>query len=437
MSSSTAFYAYQVQVPDKTKDVMPDVSPTQGNIWITNQRGEEQPGILLVPSDEQMPARGPTHWIMYLDRSTSMSDVVVGTRKSRWQILVELVKYVLTDLTTYKDHKVSILTFDSKVQFLADYEEAESVDVDWSMIHPRGCTNFEIALTKGHEKLMAKHKPGQDVVHIFITDGQINEGEKDTRLYELFQTMQTKLPKDCFPMWWGAAISSEADWATVAALSRQIPLNLWDRIDSDNLKQFAQAIGGAMTLFAKSQTLVMTDGKEQHDPILQSRGVPLLQYCPYKPVNIKSTSIVSPTVLRLGKLHHKIEHDSQEQPQVLLDEAEALTLLLEQDMFLRSNVLWGKFCQTILINIVKELKERQTIQIRQDRWNQSAFNGNAMDNNDDDDDPYGFNLYDDDPEPEPIPVMTRQYSGARVQYSQSADVGQTQNDYGSFYSNMT
>jgi hypothetical protein len=126
--------------------------------------------------------------ICSVDQSGSMSDLCQdGRTKNHHSIhtLTNIIHYIEENPT--KIIYLTVLSFDDKVYEILNRTRIDSSNLGTIIakitnIYPRGSTNIELPLKKVYEistEIIAE-SPNSNIVHIFMTDGEVNIGEKSS-----------------------------------------------------------------------------------------------------------------------------------------------------------------------------------------------------------------------------------------------------------------
>ena len=126
------------------------------------------------------------HIIFTIDNSGSMSDLCLDNR-SKMQHILYTLQNMLKIFHEKKEIPISIYiqSFNSYVKKIVESqnlaeENIEDIIKKIYTISPNGCTNIEEALVSAnkHIKLYKSQYPEHNIIHLFMTDGEITEGEK-------------------------------------------------------------------------------------------------------------------------------------------------------------------------------------------------------------------------------------------------------------------
>ena len=140
------------------------------------------------------------HIFFTIDGSGSMSDMCVDGRSKMQHIHYTLENMIRIFCETPECNiSVHIQSFDSKIekhiQHIPNIKEVnfEQIIEKIKKIIPGGSTNIEIALKSAGQQITEykETNPDHEVVHIFLTDGEITDGSRDNKL------LKSYVPTDC------------------------------------------------------------------------------------------------------------------------------------------------------------------------------------------------------------------------------------------------
>jgi Mg-chelatase subunit ChlD len=146
-------------------------------------------GILKIMMENDIPIQSKhLHIFFTIDASGSMSDNCSDNRTKMEHILFTL-ENMLTIFHEKKDQSISVCiqAFDSKIIHILDNvpnmadSDIEYIKQRIQIIRPGGSTNIELALQNA-KTIIEKHKndnPDHEIVHLFMTDGEISTGNTD------------------------------------------------------------------------------------------------------------------------------------------------------------------------------------------------------------------------------------------------------------------
>ena len=135
----------------------------------------------------------PIYILFNIDVSGSMADKCIDKRTK-----MDHIKFTLENMLRlfhkYKDINISIYvqTFDTVVKQIIDTTNIHDTEIDQIVgllknVYPENLTNIESALQTAQEKIEAYNvESDSEIIHIFLTDGEITKGSHDDNyLYSL------------------------------------------------------------------------------------------------------------------------------------------------------------------------------------------------------------------------------------------------------------
>lgn len=163
------------------------------------------------------------HMFFTIDASGSMSDLCSDDR-TKMAHIHHTLENMLRIFSENKDSNISlhIQSFDNEpktiISNLSNIHECNLEEIILSItqkIKPRGSTNIEKALEVASDEIIRYHaiNPEHEIVHIFLTDGDITEGSQD------YNYLSEMVPKNCTNIFIGYGL--DHDSALLSKLSSE------------------------------------------------------------------------------------------------------------------------------------------------------------------------------------------------------------------------
>jgi hypothetical protein len=182
----------------------------------SDEDSEYKFGILDIKIRTEIPINAKhIHMFFTIDTSGSMSDICSDgrTKMSHIQHTLENMLRIFHE-NRECNISVHVQAFDtiintviSNVPNIHDANIEELIVLISQKIKPRGSTDIELALEKASEEINSYHttNPENEIVHIFLTDGDITSGSRDyTHLLEL-------VPKNCTNIFIGYGLDHDSE----------------------------------------------------------------------------------------------------------------------------------------------------------------------------------------------------------------------------------
>jgi hypothetical protein len=160
---------------------------------------EELFGILKLYADKQDTTSEVTneniHVLITFDQSGSMGDICAD-RRTKMQHILHTLENMLRIFYSQKNKNISIfiqsfddITYDiiDNVDNIRDCDLMNIIDKIHT-VQPDGCTNIENALIKAFHHIQGFHteNPSHEIIHLFLTDGQITNGESNKQILKKY-----------------------------------------------------------------------------------------------------------------------------------------------------------------------------------------------------------------------------------------------------------
>jgi len=177
-----------------------DKIPTPIKIFNENE-ADYKFGIIEIKIHTEIPITSKhIHLFFNIDASGSMSDICSNGR-SKMAHIHHTLENMLRIFHEKKECNISIhlQAFDNSIKtIISNVPDIRESDIEFlthlvRKIRPGGSTNIELALQKAKENLMDYYtiNPEHEIVHIFLTDGDITDGSRN------YETLLELVPKNC------------------------------------------------------------------------------------------------------------------------------------------------------------------------------------------------------------------------------------------------
>ena len=153
------------------------------------------------------------HVFFNVDASGSMSDTCVDKRSKMQHILFTLENILrIFHEKTMCNISCHVQSFDSNIHpIIQDIDDIKAHDIESivtkiNQIRPGNSTNIEQALQSAKEQIAVYRQANleAEIVHIFLTDGEITSGSEDNQL------LKTLVPKDCTNIFVGYGLEHDS-----------------------------------------------------------------------------------------------------------------------------------------------------------------------------------------------------------------------------------
>ena len=162
---------------------------------------EYQFGTIEIQMKPNLPIiNNPIYLIFNIDVSGSMGDKCIDGRTK-----MEHIKYTLENMIRlfhkHQETNISIYVqcFDSNVKQIIDTINLHDTEIEEIIrllknIYPENLTNIELALQTAQEKIENYHQnnPDSEIIHIFLTDGDITKGSIDNNYLSTLVSQKCK-----------------------------------------------------------------------------------------------------------------------------------------------------------------------------------------------------------------------------------------------------
>jgi len=221
-------------------------------------------GILDIKIRSEIPIVSKhVHMFFTIDASGSMSDRCSDGR-TKMAHIHHTLENMLRLFHDNKDCKISIhiQSFDTIVKtVISNVPNIHNGNLDLftnliNNIRPGGSTNIEIALEKAAEQINQYHidNPEHEIVHIFLTDGDITEGSNDLNL------LQDLVPKNCSNIFIGYGIDHDSHLLSNLSSNKGNEYRFIDALEKAGLV-YGEIIHGILYKAIEDVTLIAINGE--------------------------------------------------------------------------------------------------------------------------------------------------------------------------------
>lgn len=176
------------------------------------------------------------HIFFTIDASGSMNDKCIDGRTKMEYILFTL-ENILRIFHEKTESSIHIQSFDSSINtVISDISNIKESDIECiitkvNQIRPGKSTNIELALRSAKEQIdIYKESNSQhEVVHIFLTDGEITVGSKDDEL------LKSIVPKDCKNIFIGYGLDHDSHLLSLLSSENDNEYRFIDALDKAGL----------------------------------------------------------------------------------------------------------------------------------------------------------------------------------------------------------
>lgn len=230
----------------------------------SDEESEYKFGILDIKIRTEIPITSKhIHMFFTIDASGSMSDRCSDGR-SKMDHIHHTLENMLRIFHENKECNISVhvQSFDINIKTIItnvpDIREAnieELVRLS-RQIRPGGSTNIEVALEKATAEISNYHEinPEHEIVHIFLTDGDITDGSND---YDLLLEL---VPKDCTNIFIGYGIDHDSQLLSHLSMQKGNEYRFIDALEKAGLV-YGEVIHGLLYKAIEDVTLTAISGE--------------------------------------------------------------------------------------------------------------------------------------------------------------------------------
>lgn len=229
-----------------------------------NEDSEYKFGILDIKIRSEIPITSKhIHIFFTIDASGSMSDIC-SDRRTKMDYIHHTLENMLRIFHENNECNISIhvqsfnTTINSVITDIPDIRESDIEELIRLLrqIRPGGSTNIEAALEKATSKISNYYEvnPEHEIVHIFLTDGDITEGSSD---YDLLIEL---VPKNCNNIFIGYGIDHDSQLLSHLSSNKSNEYRFIDALEKAGLV-YGEVIHGLLYKAIEDVTLTAISGE--------------------------------------------------------------------------------------------------------------------------------------------------------------------------------